>query len=188
MGYTEITALWQGFTGSPGYTRVKFDGLLDEGGAQAATARLRTFFSGMTSILPDDVQIGFTEAGRLYNDAGVLVGEVDQGTHATVVGQSVGSFSSPSGAVINWLTAAFQRGRRLRGRTFIVPLAGSAYDASGSLAGTTITSLSTAAETLIGGTPGVIIASRRADGFYLQAIVTGSSVPDRAAVLRSRRD
>jgi hypothetical protein len=113
-------------------------------------------------------------------------------TPPTVVnGGGSGAYSAPSGAVLHWLTGTVRNGRRLRGRTFIVPLANSNYEANGTLAAGTITAIQNAGLALMDeATTRLVVYGRpapnAADG--VAALVTGARVPDMAAVLRSRRD
>ncbi len=62
---------------------------------------------------------------------------------------SVGQqYAAAAGACINWRTNTVHRGRRIKGRTFLVPLRGAAFEDNGTLSNATITSLTTAATAL----------------------------------------
>lgn len=187
MAYTRITAIWNGATGLPGYTRMKFIGDLDSGGAAAAAARMRAFFLTCAPLIPAAVNITFTEAAQVYDLQSNLTGEVPFTPPATVQGTASGSFSSPVGMVINWLTGAFSGGRKIRGRTFMVPLGSSAFAVDGSPGSGSVTTVQGAATTLLGGTPALVIQTT-SPGTSNMTTVNGASVPKRSAVLRSRRD
>jgi hypothetical protein len=116
---------------------------------------------------------------------------------ATITGGSVANnYSGASGLVINWRTAGVRNGRRVRGRTFLVPLAGGAYGTDGTIDNANITETVTAATALYTtASPiklGVWARPKRddlgnitEDGSFHP--VVAASVPDMAAVLRSRR-
>lgn len=187
MAYTRITAIWTGATGLPGYTRLKFQGDLDSAAALACANRVRTFFDSIKAFLPSAISINFAEAAQVYDLDQTLTAEVGFTPPALVLGGGAGSFSSPTGMVVNWLTSLIFQGHKVRGRSFLVPLAGTAYQSDGSLATATITAVQGAATALIAGTPSLVVASG-GNGSFAVSPVNAMSVPDRAAVLRSRRD
>jgi hypothetical protein len=111
-----------------------------------------------------------------------------------------GVFSAPSGACVDWLTTTVHGTRRMQGRTFFVPLFGSAYDSNGTILNAYVTTIATAAEdmrTATGPTFGVwgrpipppvppATTPVARDGIWGPAV--SSRVPDKAVILRSRRD
>jgi len=102
-----------------------------------------------------------------------------------------GGFSSATGACINWNTPEVRNGRRVRGRSFIVPLASSQYDVDGTLTAGALTGLQTRADTLVGGGWDLQVYKRptikgATDGD--SATVTSARIADKTAILRSRRD
>lgn len=187
MAYTRITALWNGAAGLPGYSRFKFVGDLDSGGAAAAAARLRTFFDSIKALLPAAVNITFAEAAQIFDLQQQLTGEVAFTPPTGIQGTAAGTFASPVGMVVNWTTGSIVGGRKVRGRTYLVPAAASAFSSAGQPVGTSVTTVTTAANALAAGTPALTIASKTPTSFGLSSVV-GASVPVRAAVLRSRRD
>lgn len=189
MAYTSVTALWSGFTGGPGYTRLKFAGNLSGPAATNCADRMRTFFQALITYLPAGCVVSFSEAAQQFDTTGLLIAEVPiSPVPGSITGTGAGAYAGGSGAVINWLTGSVLNGRKVRGRTFLVPLTG-AFFTDGTLAGAAITAITTAATTLQGGSPGLVVASGLVPGTSgSSAGVTGVSVPDRAAVLRSRRD
>lgn len=102
-------------------------------------------------------------------------------------------YSAASGAVVTWRTAGVRNGRRVHGRTFLVPLNQAAYAADGTLSTLGLSALNAAATTLASaaGAPDLGIWARptapaATDGEWFA--VNSFSIPDMAAVLRSRRD
>jgi len=92
---------------------------------------------------------------------------------------------------VNWRTNDYRFGRRIRGRTFMVPLNSNAYEGDGTLSTAARGDLQTFADTMVSGTGGAEFGvwSRPRNGAGgVFATVTSGTVPDMAAVLRSRRD
>ncbi len=185
---------WSGFTGAPGYTILHFDASTTptQAGAQDVYDATATFASNLVSNLPTQV--------RLTTEAAVEV--VDQTTNqleniynvtaaATSSGLASGGYSAAAGACIIWETGEVRNGRRVRGRTFVVPMSASLYETDGTLASAAITDLQQAASSLAGGGFSFGILARptstgAADGdFYT---VSSGRVTDKTAILRSRRD
>lgn len=198
-----VTARWSGFVGAPGYTVLHFrdfgtgdgpGGEPDAAQALAAAERARTFFASVATLLPNSVTIQVqSEVDMLEDTTGQLQDSFSVAPPAVVTGTGgTGGYAAAAGAVVNWRTASFRNGRRIRGRTFLVPLAGGSYQSDGTLNDTFRTTLVNAAQALTdsAGSPDLGVYSRPTavgtDGRWV--IATGSTVPDMAAMLTSRRD
>lgn len=193
MAYTQITARYNGFTGSPGWIRMKFLGALNVADANTAAANFRTFLFSWAALMPNGSSISIDSAVALYDDAGLQTGEITlSSVPAVVPGSSAATYAGGSGAVINWTTGAFHLGRKVRGRTFAVPLTSGAFQTDGTLASSAQGTLQSAANVFAVSSPTPVIFSQKDNGSggvsSLTSVVTGATVPDRSAVLRSRRD
>jgi len=185
-------AVWTGFPGAPGYTNWFWD---YEAGTPAdasdAASSMYNFFNQITGQLPQDVIINISEEGAVVNDAtGKQVDIVALASQPTVTGVGAGPYSAPSGCAVRWNTAGVVGGRLVKGHSFIVPLSNSAYQSDGSLASAAITALQNAANASIAtqALPRVVYSrptATRPLGVF--SPITTASIPDRAAVLRSRR-
>lgn len=186
-----------GFPGGPGVATHYF---LDQ---QTALASLRQFWDEMCGILPLNVVVQCENAGDIVDSVnGNLTGSWAKPPVASSQGRAVGVYSAPTGAVISWLTSTVADNRRLRGRTFIVPCASSAFQTNGALTPAIIAAFQTAAQALIFEQSLSLvvwhrpIAARAATATSpavafragSHGLVTGSRVSTKAAVLRSRRD
>lgn len=203
MDILRITARWSGFTGAPGYSAFHFSsdagfwdgGVLTpdaESAAGTAATRVHDAFVFANKVLPSPVVVNIeAEAEILNSDTGEILGVVPVADPGGVAMLGDGGWSAASGAVVNWRTNDYRFGRRIRGRTFLVPLAGSAYQSDGTLLGETVSDLERFAGELVGsaGGPefGVWSRPRGGSGGVFATVVT-SNIPDMAAVLRSRRD
>lgn len=196
----QATILWTGLSGLPGTTTLSFTtGAPDPVEAAAmvdaaddfATALIPVLGTGTSLQVQPEIKYFDTATGVLDSLAGVSPAPP---AHVASASGPVGPL--PTGAVIAWSTDGVHlrpgstKSRRVRGRTFVVPLALTAYQSDGTITGTIITALSSAASGLVGhaGTTFVIWA-RPVDGAGGAAFpVTTWHITDQAAVLRSRRD
>lgn len=193
MSIYRVTVRWTGFQGAPGYSNFHFTEEVTTPGATEARARVSAFFNEIASLLPTDVSyLSEGEVAVIDEQTGMIedyVTAIDDPVPGS--GGAVGGYSAASGAVITWNTAGLRNGRRVRGRTFLVPLGGNAYQADGTLDSDAISTLQTGAQELVGDAfdSGFCVFSRpSASGPGGAYPVTGFRVPDMAAVLRSRRD
>jgi hypothetical protein len=198
-----IKTRWSGFTGAPGFTVMHFrDFSTGEAGdptqatAQAAADRVFSFFNPLKAQLPSVVRLTIEpDAELLEETTGELLDVMSVTQSGTLNGaaSTTAGYSAASGAVVNWRTNVVRNGRRIRGRTFLVPLTSTAYDTAGTLSSLAIPDIQAGinAITNTSGSPDLGVWARpsapgAADGNW--AVVSSGSVPDMAAVLRSRRD
>jgi hypothetical protein len=195
----KVTAKWDGFNGGPGYSNFFFkpQGFIESGDVEAAAAAnaVSSFFGSILSVFPNPLKI------TLQSDVPVIDETNGEMTHIANGGgwsaqQGTGgtaAYSGPSGAVVTWRTAGVRNSRRVRGRTFLVPLAGGIYDVDGSLAGGPLSTIRTAASALVaagGSSVDPVVWSRpsapgASDG--IAHIMNAATVNDSVAILRSRR-
>lgn len=187
---------WSGFPGAPGVsTFYALDGA-------ALSGNIRTFFDNLKDNLPLDVTVKAETVGDIIDPLnGSLQGTWTTADAPAITGRSSGAYAAPSGLIVHWNTGDVLNGHRLRGKTFIVPLAGAGYQTDGSLddavrtlfiAGAAALVTAAAANFVVWHRP--LTAAQgakykpprpaRSGGF---SVVTGSDVPDKVMVLRSRR-
>lgn len=203
MDILRITVRWTGFQGAPGYSNFHFTvdagfwdgGLLGDQAVAAATTAAQRVADALEEIrgqVPSIVQFAIEpEATILDSDSGETMGVVQRDDVQLGQPNGSGSYAGPVGAVVNWNTSDYRFGRRIRGRTFLVPLSGGAYEADGTLNNTALAAVRGFADVMVGdaGGPEFGVWSRPRNGAGgVFATVTNGTVPDMAAVLRSRRD
>lgn len=186
-----------GFPGGPGVAT--FYGL--DGGVLAAD--LQAFMVTAGSLFMSDVTIQVPPGGDVIEDTtGVITGSWTGGVFAAQHGVGVGSYAAPSGILIEWLTSTILDGKRVRGRTFLVPVASTNYGADGQVLPADVAGLTVNGNTLVNGSPGNFVIWHRprlarAATLRLKAltahpgghaVVTGVRVDPKVTVLRSRRD
>lgn len=193
-----VKILWTGLPGGTGYTNLFFRefsaGAQTQAIAQSAVDRTNIFLATLSGRLPPSVTLAIDGVvDRIEETNGELQGFFNVTAPASRVGTGTGNYSAASGAVINWYTNGVRTGRRIRGRTFLVPFAGDALGPNGTLDDTKLASLRSAVTTLIdaAGTGDLGVWARPSvkgatDGVW--TAVSSFSIPDKVAVLRSRRD
>ena len=181
-----IRVSWTGFPGAPGVSTFYS---LDSVGAPLT--ELHAFFSSLAGKIPADVNIQVENSGDIIEDTtGALTGTWTDASVLSVQGTGSSMYAAPAGILFKWMTDTVLGGHRIRGRTFLVPADVQCYQNDGSIASTPLGQLQGYAATLVAATAGafVIWHRPRAGVGGGHALVTGSTVPDKVVVLRSRRD
>lgn len=201
VAIARVRTEWTGFNGAPGYTNLFFRDFgnqepidVDAAVAAAAAARVVTFWNTIEQYFPNDVTLRVDNVVDVLEDStGELVDSFSTPVNAPILGTNTGSYSAATGGVIGWTTGSIRNGRRIRGRTFLVPLASLVMSTSGRIEPGVVSTIQTSASALADNTstPDLGVwarptASGASDGQW--AVVTGARVTDLPAVLRSRRD
>lgn len=161
-----------------------------EGGAPDPGA-IKTAYQSMTSVIPASVTVSVDGAGDTYDDAtGELVGTWNVGDPVSFVGTAPSDVAAAGvGACVTWNTGLIVAGRRLRGRTFLVPLSVSAYAQDGTFIPGVLTALTAFGNGMLAAGPlGVWHRPTAAGNDGAASGVTSFRISDKVAVLTSRRD
>jgi hypothetical protein len=192
------TALWTGFQGAPGYTKFSWDDLATDAARNAAGAAMRSFFFSISQHWASSWNIAVQPTVQGFDTAtGTLLSEASMTTvPAVVFGSAIAApYAGGSGVAISWKTSSIFNGRRVQGRTFLVPIIG-AFETDGTLVSSTITEITTAGNALIAGSsPKFSIWAHSWDNTKDPPVMTGGDkfavtscvVKDMASQLRSRR-
>jgi hypothetical protein len=210
VNISTVTAITQGYQGAPGYSLFRFSELDTGAKLNAAGAAVRAFILAWASYWtgPTGGWSGIVQPIVQHHDVatGDLQGESTMGTPPTTVGGSGGTtatYAGGSGAVLHWTTGATHNGRKIRGRTFLVPCLSGAFSVDGTVTSAFITAITNAGNALIADSstefgiysrywdkkPGEApagVAPKQVGGSFTPA--TGCVVPDRSAQLRTRRN
>ena len=188
-----LQAVWSGFQGAPGYTH--WYGISDGDSAAAANAlggRMRTFFDSIKAYIPSGSDVKVQRLYQVLNDVnGHILSEGNLSADPAVVnGSGAGAYAAPAGICVNWETGTFNaNGRRIRGRTYLVPLA-AFLETDGTVSATPLGAITAAATAALGGTGSLGVWTRPSpggsDGTF--SIAISALVRDKVAVLTSRRD
>lgn len=189
----QYVAHWNEGTANPGYTVLHGrpqTGAPDDLASEDLAERVHALFDAIKAYIPNDYTISFPgEAVRLNTTTGVLEDVYTFTPPANVVGGYSQSWAAPAGFRYDWRTDAIVSGRRLRGRTFIVPVGGAAYADNGTLEPVPMGIFTNAGQDYIDVGVFTNVAPciwSRTHGIL--ADITSVVVPDEIAVLRSRRD
>lgn len=151
----------------------------------AMLAGASLFPAGMNWLVQGQVDVLDESTGDLVDSYNV--------TQRTGAGTSASSAFGPlpSGLCVTWLTGAFKEGRRVYGRTFLVPVSQNVFDSAGTLSTAALTTAQAFADSMnnAGATDLVFVVWSRPkpDLAGSKHGVVGSRTADKAAVLRSRR-
>jgi len=192
-----VRAIWSGFPGGPGVST--FYSLVPD----TTVVDVRALFLAIHTGLPSSVSVQVENSGDILEDTtGEVTGLWSTDAVLPVDGDNTAAYSAPSGICVNWITATVLDGHRVKGRTFFVPAGGNFYEDNGTLSAGALAIFEPAASTFVAAEVGALVVwhrprvARAADGSRPavtaraggHALVTASSVPDKAVVLRSRRD
>ena len=149
------------------------------------------FQSTVVSVLPSSCTIHIPATGDVIEaDTGEVTGVWSEGTSFTSNGTvSGGTYAAGVGARLIWNTAGRTNNRRVRGSTFLVPLAVGAYQNDGTIVDDTRNTLAAAAQALVVAVAndfGVWTRPRSGAGGAFHTVVSGSC-SDSVTWLRSRR-
>lgn len=180
-----VRVTWDGFIGGPGVST--FYAL----NGPALLPDLHQFFSNLQLKIPADVNIRFPIEGDIIDPVtGNLTGAWTAGLENYIDCSGTGGYAAPVGCVVNWVTGQVYNNHRLKGKTYIVPLYSDAFDVDGSLLAGEHAGILSAAETLVtAAADNFVVWSRPVNNLNGgSALVLSTNVPDKAAILRSRRD
>ena len=154
-------------------------------------AGVLTAYQALAPILPTGVTVTVPDNGEFIDEAtGDLTGvwtEVGTGGSVPSTATETGA-AAGVGACVTWLTGGIVNSHRVRGRTFVVPLRRSAYDATGTLDAPFLDILDDFAAAMVA-IP-VAVWSRPVAGGSPGSVwpATSYRLRDKVAYLSSRRD
>jgi len=192
---------WSGFTGGPGYTNLFFEPVAGGDISQAivndAVAITQTWRDAWRTYTPTACMTGIDPTiDELDEEYGTLQAFWTATVTAASGGGGSGAYAAGSGACVNWYTDGVRNSRRVRGRTFLVPMGSTGLETDGTLTSTALTAIRTASSTLAGAAnlarlvvwarPTIVLGEPLPDGGAYD--VNASTTNDKVAQLRSRRD
>lgn len=178
----EYRVRWEGLPGMPGVSTFYGSGT----DPSLLKAKLFQWAEALKICIPGGAKIIVPAVGRVIeSDTGQAVGTWATGSETTSPGGGTASYVAPAGVMIRWDTALFTNGRRLTGKTFVVPITADQYSNDGSPGSSILGLIQGAANALPGGTSPLVVYSRAHRSF---GTVTAGTAVDKTVVLRSRRD
>lgn len=181
-----LRVLWGGTNiAGPGVTTFYFTGSM-----VGKPAALVTLFTAHAGMLPPGGTLTIPGQGDVLEDStGVLTGGWTASGGGVVNSSGTGNWLAGAGAVVDLGTGNVHKGRRVKGRYFLVPITTAQADSNGTIANATITSQNSALTTFLAAvTPDWRVYSRPdSNGAFAVSSVTSAVMADRATQLRSRR-
>lgn len=154
-------------------------------------AAILAAYDAVKANLPNNVTVTIPNSGDLIeDDSGTLIGVWSGTGGGTVTGTASPAQAAGVGACITWRTGGIVNGRKVRGRTFLVPYAASQYDQDGTLIPNAVTFTNAFATAMMASGP-LGVWHRPAKGASTGGETWGVVLPivhDKVAYLSSRRD
>lgn len=187
-----VTADWSGGKIGTGYTNIYFTGGTST--PQLCADAVKAFFGSAYSsgaALPAGVAINFrASVDAIEATDGTLNNSLAVTAPTVITGSDAGRYAALAGACVTWRTLDYLNGRRVRGRTFLVPVGGGALQADGTLDTTILGFMNTAASALIAAAPELVVWHRPTGPAATDGsphVVVGGTAADKTAFLTSRR-
>lgn len=189
-GLLRLTTVWEGAPGLPGYTNFygHHNGVSAQDVADQFADDIHDFWNTVNGYLPAAVSVTISPTWQSIAEATGDVQAEGQvaSPPALVQGTWGGVWAGNCGVAVDWHTSTFISGRRLKGRTYLVPFA-NVFEYNGTLVSTAITAIGDAATTLYTGSTNMVVWHRPVGGAGgSSAQITSVSISDRVAILRSR--
>jgi hypothetical protein len=183
---------WSGGKIGTGFSNLYFTGGVST--PQICADSVRTFFSSAynaNTSLPTGITISFRSTVDVVEETdGSLANQLPVTAPGSLTGADSKVYAALAGSCVTWRTADFHNGRRVRGRTFLVPLGGNALQSDETIDNTQLGFINTAAASLVSAAPELVVWRRptavgATDGTH-SVVISGTSA-DRACYLTSRR-
>lgn len=197
---TQLNRIRVALTGFPGAPGVATFYSLN---TNTVTESLHTLWTSLAGYMPSNVTITVASSGDIIDSTnGNLVGTWNHAPTAPIQGTKLGVYAAPVGLMIRWDTDVIADSHRVRGRTFVVPIAAEKFAVDGSLDNPVAGEITGAAEAYIfeqsldfviwhrpyAGRAATATLPAKAAHLGSHALVKRGTCPDKVVVLRSRRD
>lgn len=156
--------------------------------AQAFAAKVNTFFGAIAKYLPNVITIQFPNEVKVFEGNGTLIGVETITAPPQVNATGTAPFINGAGGCVRWNTGAVAGGRRIVGRTFIVPMVSDAFQ-TGNTKATTQGDFNTAINGYLANSTGVDLRPAVwAKSQSLAYPITSGALLNRPSTLRTRND
>lgn len=197
MTIAQLQVTWKGLTGLPGYS------FFYVRSTAASIAPLPTFFSAISQFFPVPLTWEINPFWKFIDEAnGQLTGGGGGGPMPTIAATGATAYAPQSGVQVKWDTGEYHDGRRVKGRTYLVPTVNTQWAAGGVAVQTMCNTINAAADVMRTQFTGNLVIWHRpifekdANGkptdvvkrAGLAAAVQTVTTPTKAVTLNRRRD
>lgn len=197
MTIAQLQTTWTGLNGLPGYTFFYVDA------TAAGLAPVPFFWDSIKQFFPTPMTWTVQGVWKLIDETnGKMTGVGGSGPNSTIAATGSAAYVAQAGCQIKWGTNNFERGRRVWGRTYCVPLINTSFSSGGLIAAATVGAINSAATALANGFAGNMRVWHRpvfevgADGKPTDVVkypgkqipIVSSTVPTKSVTLNRRRD
>lgn len=183
--------VWNVPGGGVGYSVFHCESIATQSQANGFVAAVRAAFMAANFIakIPNEVSFAGENEVRGLGLDGSLTSVFPVGGGSSIVGTSAAQWAAAAGGRVNWETGTVLLGRRLRGRTYIVPMDINAYDTNGTLSASGIQALNDFAVAYKTNMAAAgLVPTVWSPTHAFQAPIVDHNVPDKTAILRGRRE
>ncbi len=184
----EYRAIWSVPGGGTGYSVFHFTSVANATEALACAAEFREFFVDLQALIPNEVTVGFDSEVIVMALDGTLEAVYPITAPSNVTGTGSAAWAGAVGARVDWQTGEIVSGRRFNGRTYLVPLIATIFDTDGTLTSSARTTIQNAADALISELGALETLQVWSRTHQVAEAVISATVPDKSAILRTRRD
>lgn len=179
----QVRISWEGLPGMPGVSTLYRPTSVGD------DDNIHDFFVAVKDFIPAGCTLTVQPEGVIIDDAsGTLTGAWTHTPTAPISCGGGGTYAQGVGGSIELRTGAVDNGRRVKGRLYLVPFVTAIYGSNGTLDDTSLATLGTAANGLIGAGDELVVWHRPVGGVGgAGEPATSAFVRDRVSVLRSRR-
>lgn len=197
MTIAQFRVTWTGGPSAPGLSVFNTESN-GTGNPEAAAAAIADFFADLSYAIPDDYTLEVQNAVPLFFEGtGQLSGEIvvpSSSMPSAVAGTGSSTYMNGVGARVDWATGVIRGGRRVVGRTFLVPVHSGVMDSDGNVNAAFVSAVGVAGDALISaldasGFP-LVVWSRPSEDLPVGDLspVIAPNPSSKPAILRGRRD
>lgn len=197
MTIAQLQVTWKGLPGGDGFS------FFYVRSTAASISPLPTFFDALKAFFPSRLSWVINPFWKLIDETnGKMTGAGGGGPQPTITATGPDAFPPNAGAQVRWETPDFVNGRRVKGRTYLVPMCGSFFGSNGLFTANTAGQINAAADVMRSAYTGNLVVWSRplfekdANGNPTDVLKRAGSVhtvtttvcPTKVVTLNGRRD
>lgn len=197
MTIAQLQVTWKGLPGGDGFS------FFYVSSTAASISPLPTFFDAIKAFFPLKINWVVNPFWKFIDETtGKMTGAGGGGPQPTITATGADAFAPQTGVQVRWETAGFENGRRVKGRTYLVPCVGAQFGSNGVPSATMCNTINAAADVMRQAYTGNLVVWHRPLYDYdvpegsdpilkrpgKSIAVTSTVCPTKAVTLNARRD